>query len=993
MPPAAPRVGAAKTLITKPNPIAVAIAAGHGLHAQYYSGTNLSGAPTLDRIDPAINFIWGAKSPVPGTAGPFSVQWTGSFTAPRTGKYTFYTASQGGSELLIDSSPLIDRSTASGKLITRAHATTNLTAGQTYSMELDYFATGKRAAMLLHWAGPRVPVQLLPILDTQSGIPQPTAPATLTATPISAAEIDLTWSDVAGAAGYAIQRSTNGTDFTTIANVGAGTTAYQDTSLSATSAYQYRVVMTDLLGTSDPSSAASATTLPLSAPTSFSAEGVGGGGALFSPSFSPFNANELYVAADMSDLFHSTNLGQSWSTISFQQIQAGPTTRVQFTSDPQILYALDETEGGPTSSTPSKSIDGGQHWTPLTSWVTQAGYNNADSLYADPASTTRLIASDYGTLYFSADGGQTWASKFSGGASGCYIGGVFWDPNGQNIYVGTNNGLVVSNDGGSTFALSSVGGISAGESIVSFAGAQQNGITRLFCVTWGQSDVYPGFVPESSPLSYQNTYTLDVGQANWTPTNTGVGTDHPFSIAAAPNNINIVYMAGTDATASNPTVEKSTNGGASWSDVLFTAGNRNVATGWQGSGGDRRWSFGQEALGFAVSPTDPNTLAFSDFGFVHVSADGGNTWQAAYVTPATRNILGVATPQYGRYQSSGLDDTSTLWLQWTNASDVFAGYTDINGAHSTNGGTTWAFPNFNGLSQNTIYQTSYAPNSGILYAASSSIHDIYQSTHISDASIDGGTGQVLYSTDGGGTWLLLHNFGLPVIWNALDPTNPDRLYVSVVNSTSGGLYVTNDLQDGPASTWTRLASPPRTQGHPFNIQVLNDGSLVCTYSAREIVVNGATQFTSSSGVFVSTDGGQTWSDRTDPSMVYWTKDILIDPTDPSQNTWYAAVRSGWNGFGNGTGGLYKTTDRGLHWTRIFTSQGAESANINPVTREMYVTTTTSGLFYSSSIASPVFQHVTSYDFRQPDRVFFNPYDPTQVWVTSFGAGIQSGTAV
>lgn len=34
-------------------------------------------------------------------------------------------------------------------------------------------------------------------------------------------------------------------------------------------------------------------------------------GALFAPSFSPHNANEVYLSCDMSELFHSTNLGES----------------------------------------------------------------------------------------------------------------------------------------------------------------------------------------------------------------------------------------------------------------------------------------------------------------------------------------------------------------------------------------------------------------------------------------------------------------------------------------------------------------------------------------------------------------------------------------------------------------------------------------------------------------------------------------------------------
>jgi hypothetical protein len=59
---------------------------------------------------------------------------------------------------------------------------------------------------------------------------------------------------------------------------------------------------------------------------------------------------------------------------------------------------------------------------------------------------------------------------------------------------------------------------------------------------------------------------------------------------------------------------------------------------------------------------------------------------------------------------------------------------------------------------------------------------------------------------------------------------------------------------------------------------------------------------------------------------------------------------------------------------------------------MYLTTENEGLWYSSNIntLAPVFAAVTSYPFRQPERVFFNPYNPSEIWVTSFGNGLRVG---
>jgi hypothetical protein len=61
--------------------------------------------------------------------------------------------------------------------------------------------------------------------------------------------------------------------------------------------------------------------------------------------------------------------------------------------------------------------------------------------------------------------------------------------------------------------------------------------------------------------------------------------------------------------------------------------------------------------------------------------------------------------------------------------------------------------------------------------------------------------------------------------------------------------------------------------------------------------------------------------------------------------------------------------------------------------EAYLTTETSGLWRSINMtaALPTFNLVSSYAFRQPERVFFNPFVPGEVWITSFGAGMTMGS--
>lgn len=712
---------------------------------------------------------------------------------------------------------------------------------------------------------------------------------------------------------------------------------------------------------------------------SWTSVGPGGGGAFYAPSISHHaGRNDLFVASDMADVFHSSNFGESWRTIHFRQLQGGHRSQVQFTSNTSLLYSLDYTVVNRIDAVvPEKSTDGGVTWENLQMDPTNG---EAMTLLADPNATNRIVLSEYYEMFFSNDGGVTFDSRFStNNGDGLHIAGAFFD--GNNIYVGTNEGLLFSTNGGTSFQLSAVGGIPQDEYIVSFAGAKQNNVTRFFCVT--NANVYAG-ITGADFGGYRGVYSLDFGQQNWTARSSGITAGNsPFFVSMAANNISVAYVAGGSGSA--PIVFKTSNGGTSWQSVFLTNNNQNILTGWSGYQGDRDWSYGEYALGFTVCATDPSKVMITDLGFVHVTSDGGASWKQAYVQPADQNAMNAPTPKGKAYHGIGLENTSAWHLLWCDNLNMIACYTDIRGAISSDGGITWSF-NYTGHTLNTMYHALKHPTTGIVYAATSSIHDLYESTYLTDARIDNGTGQVLFSTNKGKTWQLMHNFGHPVIWLALDPNNPNRMYASVVHSSAGGIYVSNDIQNGGSSVWTKLTNPPRTEGHPLNIFVLNDGMLLCSYSGRR--ANNA--FTQSSGVFVSTNGGTSWIDRSNSSMLYWTKDVYVDPTISSQNTWYACVYGGWGGAPNNLGGLYRTTDRGISWSQISWEYRVGSVAVSPtLPARLYFTTETEGLWFTpnKNVAVPAFQQVSYYPFRHPKRIYFDPYSSFRVWVTSFGNGI------
>lgn len=713
--------------------------------------------------------------------------------------------------------------------------------------------------------------------------------------------------------------------------------------------------------------------------------GIGGGGAFYSPSLSPFDPGTLYLATDMSAVFRTGDFGRSWSGVHFLQLQGGIDSHVRFTADPSVLYAVNRADD---AGTPSTSPDGGATWVPLASDPT---YAEAFSLHADPGSTQRILVSSWDELFFSGNGGAGFSSVHtaSNPGAGLHIAGVFWD--GDDIFVGTNDGMLVSQDGGLSFhpcfTFSYGQGIPDDEAMVSFAGGKEGGVRRFFAVTMGADDIWAG-ITGSEYWGYRAVYRINWGIGEWEPVTSGITADqYAFFVAMAKDDIDTAYVAGCDAGASAPMVFRTINGGQSWTDVFITLHNGNIVTGWSGDGGDEEWWYGEYALGFAVSPVDSRRAVLTDLGFVHVTDTAGTLWRQAYVDSADENPAGSDTPPGRAYAGIGLEDTSGWWLHWVGQDTLIAALTDIKGMRSLDGGTRWTAGAALGLPHNSTYHVVGHPG-GALYAATSTVHDLYQSTYLRDAQIDGGDGWIIVSNDAGASWQMLHDFNHPVIWLCLDPNDSQTMYASVVHSTQGGIYVTHNLDQGSGASWVLLASPPRTEGHPLCVHVLDDGSLVAGYSGRR-TAGGA--FTQSSGVFVSTNGGVSWVDRSDPGMYRWTKDVVIDPHDQAQNTWYAAVFSHWGSYPNEVGGLYRTNNRGVSWTRVSDLYRVESITVHTTDPEVaHLSTETAGLWRTDNLTAvaPTFTPVADYPFRHPVRMFHHPSDTDELWVTSFGNGLR-----
>jgi glucose/arabinose dehydrogenase len=133
---------------------------GTGLLGTYFNNVNFTGT-SLTRLDPTVNFSWGAGAPIAGIgADTFSVVWSGQVRAKVTGTHTFYTVSDDGVRLFVNGQAVINNWTDHAP--TENAGTIVLTAGQKYDIRLEFYENGGGASAQLRWSGPGLAKEVVP---------------------------------------------------------------------------------------------------------------------------------------------------------------------------------------------------------------------------------------------------------------------------------------------------------------------------------------------------------------------------------------------------------------------------------------------------------------------------------------------------------------------------------------------------------------------------------------------------------------------------------------------------------------------------------------------------------------------------------------------------------------------------------------------------------------------------------------------------------------
>jgi len=261
--------------------------------------------------------------------------------------------------------------------------------------------------------------------------------------------------------------------------------------------------------------------------------------------------------------------------------------------------------------------------------------------------------------------------------------------------------------------------------------------------------------------------------------------------------------------------------------------------------------------------------------------------------------------------NTGVGRITDVEFDPTSESVYYAGAASGGLFKTVNKGATWTniFKEAPFLS---ISDLALAPsNSNILYLATG------EANGTNNSIVYNGYG-VYKSIDAGVTWTHLGLEDTDAIGRVVvHPTNPNIVFVAATgaffaNDTSRGVYRTLD----GGKTWKKVLYVSTTSGGS-DIVINKENPNIVVASIWDRAVNHPSRnFTGkNSGIYRSTDGGETWQQSTQglPSVGTVLGRISLAQFESDPNIMYSMVTNG------GLEGLYRSNNAGASWSRINTN--------------------------------------------------------------------------
>jgi len=624
------------------------------------------------------------------------------------------------------------------------------------------------------------------------------------------------------------------------------------------------------------------------------------GGRVRSIAVNPLNPNTIYCGSVSGGIWKSTNGGASWAPTTDLASNLVIGTMVIDPADTSIIYAgtgegyfnVDALRGAGVL----KSTDAGATWNLLTNFSGTASpnfyyYINKLVIRGDDHNT--LYAAMLGGIWKTSDAGASWSKLTTvTTSSGCLD--LVANPSDYNTMYAAfglflTDGIYKTTNGGTSWS-KLAGGFPATSTKygrISLAIAPSNPLVLYACLA------------DSNYYTHSIQKTTD-GGTTWSavtkPIDNSIGVNNSHLggqgwynnvIVVHPADANKVYTGGIN-------LFRSTDGGMNWSRISDGYGTPFVHV-------------DQHAIAF--SPGNPSTMYFGNDGGMYRSTDGGTSFSAINKNLSITQLYSGAVHPTSEIYYGGSQDNGTLRTlaapSWQMVIGGDGGATAVDYSTPT-----------------TVY-TEYVYLS-ILKSVSSG----NPSTWVKSMTGIPTTGSTL--SDGTSDRC---EFIAPLV---MDPSNPLILVAGtyrVFRTTNGG------------GSWTAVSGDLTGDGAGA---VGSSGSVITALaeaksSSSTIYIGTSGSGTANARVCVTTNAG-TWTDVTvAPLPNRYVKALAIDPANRDKTI---VVYSGYGG-----GHVYRTTNRGTSWSDVSGDLPDIPVNtivIDPASSSHWIIGTDLGVFETSN---------------------------------------------
>lgn len=434
-------------------------------------------------------------------------------------------------------------------------------------------------------------------------------------------------------------------------------------------------------------------------------------------------------------------------------------------------------------------------------------------------------------------------------------------------------------------------------------------------------------------------------------------------------------------------IAKTTDGGRTWKIVFeeSTHAAANLKATWIE---DRASQNGEDiwfdsAYSLGVSPNHPGVVYASDLFRMYRSLDGGAQWEEVNST----RIKGDT------WASRGLDVTTDYGVQFDPFAQqhMYIDYTDIGLFQSRDGGRSWSSSSEGvpPMWRNTTYWLAFDPAvKGRVWGAFSGVHDLPRPKMFRSRDPLKYTGGVGISNDGGTHWTP-SGTGMPstsVTHILMDPESAVGSRTLYATAFGRGVYKSTD--DG--NTWAlKNAGIDGEKPFAWRIARATNSTLYLVVARRS--ESKATPVDGSGALYRSTDKAEHWERMALPEGVDGPTGLTIDPREQQRlylTAWGHEGESADKG-----GGVYGSEDGGKTWKTLYTeSQHVYDLTIDPRHPDtLYIGGFDAGAFRSMDRGAH-WERIAGYNFKWGHRVIMDPADPSQIYITTYGGGVWHGPA-